>query len=73
MDREAPAEIVKLVEHFERNIDAYKNQAYKEANLRQEFLDPFFEALGWDVRNKRGAAPQYRLSLIHISEPTRPY
>lgn len=56
-----PPEIIKeLVERFERNLPAYKSQGYKEDQLRQEFLNPFFEALGWDVRNTSGAAPAYR-------------
>jgi hypothetical protein len=57
---EAPSEIKELVEKFERNLEAYKNPAYKEEQLKQEFINPFFKALGWDVDNLYGAAPQYR-------------
>jgi hypothetical protein len=57
---EAPSEIVELVKKFERNLDAYKNPAYKEEQLKQEFINPFFKALGWDVDNVSGAVPQYR-------------
>lgn len=57
---DAPAEIVELVDKFERNLDAYKNPSYKEEQLKQEFINPFFKALGWDVDNISGAAPQYR-------------
>jgi predicted type IV restriction endonuclease len=32
----------------------------KEVHVRQSLIDPFFEALGWDVRNSAIAAPQYR-------------
>lgn len=54
-------EIVKeLVEKFENNLTAYKNSDYKEEQLKQEFINPFFKALGWDVDNNSGAAPQYR-------------
>jgi hypothetical protein len=28
--------------------------SYNEARMRQEFLNPFFEALGWDVFNQLG-------------------
>jgi len=31
-----------------------------EAHIRQSLIDPLFEALGWDVRNKAMTAPQYR-------------
>jgi len=56
----APKEVIELVERFERNLDDYKSGKYNETQLRREFLDPFFEALGWDVNNKQGYAPAYR-------------
>jgi len=58
------AGIKNLVETFDRNITAYKNQQYNEAQLRREFIDPFFEELGWDVTNKRGYAQAYK-DVIH--------
>ncbi|MBM3130897.1 MAG: restriction endonuclease subunit R [Chloroflexi bacterium] len=48
------------VEVFARNREQYRAPEYKEAQLRIEFLDPFFEALGWDVANKQGWAEQYK-------------
>jgi len=56
----APEEIVELADKFHRNREAYKNPSYKEEQLKQEFINPFFKALGWDVDNESGAAPQYR-------------
>ena len=44
----APGEIHRLVERFDRNLDAYRSGAYKETQVRREFVDPFFVALGWD-------------------------
>ena len=35
-----------LVERFERNVDAYRNGRYNETQLRREFVDPLFCALG---------------------------
>ncbi|HUT31211.1 MAG TPA: type I restriction endonuclease [Sedimentisphaerales bacterium] len=61
---DVPPTIVELVETFDRNIDAYKNQSYNEAQVRREFIDPFFEALGWDIANKQGLAPAYK-DVIH--------
>jgi type I restriction-modification system DNA methylase subunit len=60
---EVPSRIIEIVETFERNIDEYKSQ-YNETQLRREFLDPFFEELGWDVSNKQGYAPAYK-DVIH--------
>ncbi len=48
------------VELFARNHAQYRQAEYKEAQLRREFLDPFFEALGWDVTNRQGWAEQYK-------------
>ena len=59
-----PDSIVDLVERFDRNIEAYRSGDYKEARVRAEFLDPFFEALGWDVRNTAGYAEAYK-DVIH--------
>jgi len=59
-----PATVVELVERFDSNLDAYRSGGYNEAQLRQEFLNPFFEALGWDVYNKKGYAEAYK-EVIH--------
>ncbi len=60
----APEVIHRLVEQFKQNKKTYKSDAYNEAQLRQEFLNPFFKALGWDVTNEKGFALQYR-EVIH--------
>ncbi len=50
----APKEIQELVERFQNNLEFYKSKSYDEADLRQEFLNPFFQALDWDMENKAG-------------------
>jgi hypothetical protein len=60
----APSIINELVERFARQREAYLSPEYKEAHLRQEFINPFFEALGWDVDNRRGFAEPYK-EVIH--------
>ena len=60
----APQAVLDLVERFERNREAYKSPTYNETQLRREFLDPFFEALGWDVNNRQGYAEAYK-DVIH--------
>ena len=52
------------VEAFERNITAYKSPAYNEEQARHEFINPLFEAFGWDVRNVSGFAEAYK-DVIH--------
>jgi hypothetical protein len=60
----APDKVAQLVEVFERNIDALKSGTYNETQVRREFIDPLFEALGWDVSNKSGYAQAYK-DVIH--------
>ena len=60
----APEIIHQLVQQFTDNRDAYRSGRYNEAQLRQEFLNPFFEALGWDVSNRKGFSINYR-EVVH--------
>jgi type I restriction-modification system DNA methylase subunit/predicted type IV restriction endonuclease len=53
-----------LVQRFARNRDEYTRADYKEERVRVEFIDPFFEALGWDVRNVQGYAEPYK-DVVH--------
>ncbi|MEK7684676.1 MAG: DNA methyltransferase, partial [Verrucomicrobiota bacterium] len=59
-----PQTIRELVERFERQRDAYRSPHYNETQLRREFLDPFFKALGWDIDNEQGYAEAYK-DVIH--------
>ena len=54
------AELARLVAQFEKNFKLYQSPAYSEASVRQDFLDPLFRALGWDVGNRLGLIPQHR-------------
>jgi N-6 DNA Methylase/Type I restriction enzyme R protein N terminus (HSDR_N) len=49
-----PAQVVDLVERFEADRKTYRSTAYKEEWIRRDFIDPLFEALGWDVANRKG-------------------
>ncbi|MBI5297910.1 MAG: Eco57I restriction-modification methylase domain-containing protein [Chloroflexi bacterium] len=60
----APEIIQQLVARFEQHYDTYRSGKYNETQLRREFLDPFFEALGWDVFNRQGYAEMYK-DVIH--------
>jgi ubiquitin len=41
-----PEIIHQLVHRFDDNLPSYRSGHYNETQLRQEFLNPFFEALG---------------------------
>jgi len=56
----APAIIFELVDRFRRNRQAYDSPAYNEAQVRSEFIDPVFQALGWDMHNAAGHAEPYK-------------
>ena len=57
-------EISELVGRFKDNLDEYRSPAYNETQVRRDFIDPFFEALGWDVFNKQGFSQTFR-QVIH--------
>ncbi len=59
-----PGRIKKLIDTFSYNKESYKRTTYKEAQLHREFIDPFFEELGWDMTNKQGYAEAYK-DVIH--------
>lgn len=50
----APQEIIDLVDRFSRKINEYRGSLYNETELRYEFVNPFFAALGWDMDNQQG-------------------
>ena len=50
----APDSVLRLVDRFTQHADEYRAAHYNETQVRQEFIDPFFSALGWDVTNQSG-------------------
>ena len=60
----APKKIIELVERFVRNRDAYLSGGYNEAQVRQEFINPMFIELGWDIFNEAGFAEAYK-DVVH--------
>ncbi|MBU3980663.1 MAG: N-6 DNA methylase [Proteobacteria bacterium] len=59
-----PDKIIKLIETFDYNLEMYKKGSYNETQVRLEFINPFFEELGWDITNKQGHAEAYK-DVIH--------
>jgi hypothetical protein len=64
MSQSLPPQVLDLIARFDRNRDSYKSPQYNETQLRREFLDPFFKALGWDIDNEQGYAEAYK-DVIH--------
>ncbi len=53
-----------LVKKYHSNRDAYLKANYNETQLRTDFLDPFFELLGWDINNSEGKPTNEREVLL---------
>jgi len=64
MGASPPATVADLVERFERDRKVFLSPDYKEEQLRAEFLNPFFDSLGWDVSNKAGLTEVFK-PVIH--------
>jgi hypothetical protein len=56
----APDDILRLIDQFHSQLTSYRSLEYNEAQVRNEFIEPFFAALGWDVYNKLGHAYAYK-------------
>ena len=46
-------ELTRLVARFSAGATGFLARDYAEASVRQDFIDPFFTALGWDLKNER--------------------
>lgn len=49
--------VISLVEDFKSNENHYLNSSYSEADVRNDFINKFFIALGWDVRHEQQKNP----------------
>ncbi len=62
-------ELNRLVESFGRRLNELKSTEYSEAKLRDDYLNPFFRALGWDMENRAGLIQKER--EVEIESPTQ--
>ncbi len=68
-NKEQAYEIIKiLVDKFEQGIASYKNNDYNETETRNEFIDPFWKALGWDLENKAKLSPVYKEVVVEKTQ-----
>ncbi|MFA7360458.1 MAG: Eco57I restriction-modification methylase domain-containing protein [Candidatus Kapaibacterium sp.] len=61
--------IIRLIERYNKNRDYYLTNKYNETLLRSDFLDPFFELLGWDIKNNAGKPTNER--EVILEEPIK--
>lgn len=57
-------ELAKLIRNYEINRQECLNSRYNETLLRSDYLDPFFELLGWDIKNKTGKPTNEREVIL---------
>lgn len=62
-------ELTQLVQRFAESHAELTRPDYSEAKVRDDFLNPLFEALGWDLRNKARLIQTKR--EVEIESPTR--
>jgi hypothetical protein len=56
--------IEQLVYKYQSNRDYHLTTAYNETLVRSDFLDPFFELLGWDIKNNAGKSTNEREVIL---------
>jgi hypothetical protein len=56
----SPEAVRDLVQRYDFNKPVYHKGQKNETELRREFLDPFFRALGWDIDNNKGYSEAYK-------------
>src|SRR5215210_6645968 len=60
-----PEVVHRLVDRFEEDRKTFRSPGYKEEWIRRDFIDPFFEALGWDVANRRGVPVGLQREVVY--------
>lgn len=76
-NREGRRKIKDLIAKYSARRQEYRktNTRYSEADLRADFIDEFFEALGWDIKNREGRSQRYREVIretrVNIDERTK--
>jgi len=69
MDRELfHSKIKSLIHKFETNKYHYLSKNYLEEEVKIDFINPLFEALGWDIRNTKGLSPYERDVVVEKGE-----
>ena len=56
--------IKKLIDKYNADRKYYLTNKYNETLLRSDFLDPFFELLGWDIKNNAGKPTNEREVIL---------
>ncbi len=63
-------DVQSLGRKFEQDKNHYCSKGYNEAQVRVDFLNPFFNALGWDIENRSSKPPHERDVIVELSPET---
>jgi hypothetical protein len=62
-----------LVLKYTQDRSSYETAGYPEAQVRTDFLNPFFAALGWDIENRKLLKPHLREVVVEkVTSEGRP-
>ena len=67
---DAFAAVQPLVVDFHANRSHYLSPTYQESEVRTDFINKFFTALGWDVNHDRQKVPWEQEVKVEKSVPT---
>lgn len=56
--------VKQLIDKYTTDRKHYLTSRYNETLLRSDFLDPFFELLGWDIKNSAGKTTNEREVIL---------
>ena len=59
------------VDLYSANLEQYKQKSYNETQVRVDFVNFFFQLLGWDVLNENGL-PQHLREVTHEAIANNP-
>src|SRR3990170_6506431 len=62
--------LLSLISKFEKDKAHYLQKGYPESQVRIDFLNPLFKALGWDIENKSQKPPHERDVIVELSPET---
>ena len=49
--KQSKEQVTRLIEKYKKILEEGRIKEYNEAQTRNEFIEPLFESLGWDMRN----------------------
>lgn len=52
--------LAELIKSYQNKLSQYKKAEYNETEVRNDYVNPLFEILGWDVNNKKNLSQHLR-------------